>query len=113
MFIVAACEILHGTHALDGMAELVDIVVPAAEGGDHDAEDAAFPVVVEGRFVRLGVDGSEPVHAAEIVHAVHDAAPCAGSCTLAVPIMESRETRFASCSSVQLWVPAGRCGSTR
>src|SRR3954462_4426250 len=63
------------------------------------------------RLVRLGLDLAEPVHAAHVVHAVHDGAP--GVFGNPVPIMESRVTSSASCSSLQPPVPAGRIGTTR
>ena len=59
-----------GVHALDGVAERVH--VPTALASDHAAEDHPFPWGVEDRLVRLDLDGSEAVHAAEIVDAVHD-----------------------------------------
>ncbi len=66
---------------------------------------------MEHRLVRLGLDLAEPVHAAHVVDAVHDGAP--GVFGNPVPIIESRVTSSASCSSLQPSVPAGRIGSTR
>src|SRR6195256_552079 len=63
------------------------------------------------RLVRLGLDLAEAVHAAHVVHAIHDGAP--GVFGKPVPIMESRVTSSASCCSLQPSVPAGRIGSTR
>src|SRR5689334_7651278 len=66
---------------------------------------------MEHRFIRLDVDLAEAVHAAHVVHAVHDGAP--GVLGKPVPIIESRVTSAASCSSLHPSVPAGRIGSTR
>jgi len=68
---------------------------------------------MEDRLVALGDDGPHPVHAAEIVRAVHRRAAFAGDGTLATPIIASRVTSAANCSSLIPSVPAGRSGSTR
>ena len=66
---------------------------------------ARFPRGVEHRLVRLRLDLAEAVHAAHVVHAVHDGAP--GVFGNPVPIIESRVTSSASCSSLQPSVPFG------
>src|ERR1700750_366978 len=66
---------------------------------------------MEHRFIRLGLDLAEAVHAAHVVDAVHDGAP--GVFGKPVPIMLSRVTISASCSSLQPSVPFGRIGNTR
>src|SRR5437868_10137731 len=63
------------------------------------------------RLVWLHLDLAEAIHAAHVVHAVHDGAP--GVFGKPVPIMESRVTSSASWSSLQPSVPAGRIGTTR
>src|SRR5207237_7389281 len=57
------------------------------------------------------LDLAEAVHAAHVVHAVHDRA-CAADRGRPVPIMLSRVTSAASSCSLHPSVPAGRCGST-
>ena len=81
-----------------------------APGQSVDAERALLPLGVEDRLVRFRRDRAEAHLAAEIVRAVHAAS---GSSARPVPIIESRVTRSASCSSLQPSVPAGRCGTTR
>src|SRR5215471_12683428 len=117
MLVVAADEIVGRSHPLDGVAKLIDVVLPAAEGRHHHSEDTAFPIVVKHRLVRLRPDRPEAVHSAKIVNAVHgDALLCCdqgGGPAIAVPIIASRVTQAASRSSLQPSVPAGRIGSTK
>ena len=95
------------------MPPVVDVPLsPGSEGLDHGV-NAGLPAVVEHGLVRLGLDGAEAVHPAHIVNAVHRLAPGPSAATSAVPIMLSRVTRAASCSSVMPPVPTGRSGRTR
>src|SRR5580692_3547873 len=91
------------------------IDVPFAPGphGPDQREYACFPTRMEDRLIRLRLDGTHAVHATEIVNAVHGLFPGRGVCTAPTPIMESRVTSEASCSSVRLSVPPGRSGNTR
>src|SRR5580700_473298 len=87
--------------------------VPSA-GVAHGAlhrQNAAFPRRMKYRFVLLGLDLTEAVHAAHVVHAVHHETSFAffGK---PVPIMLSRVISDASLSSLQPSVPEGRIGST-
>src|SRR5438105_13765278 len=66
---------------------------------------------MEHRLVRLCLDRAETIHAAHVVHAVHDGAP--GVLGNPVPIIQSRVTSSASCCSLQPSVPLGRIGTTR
>ena len=68
---VGGGEVPDRRHALDRVAELVDVVEAGAAGGTHDADDRGLPPAVEGWLVRVAVHGAEAVHAAEIVDAVH------------------------------------------
>src|SRR5579872_2791163 len=77
----------------------------------HHGEYAAFPSRVKHRFIGFDFDLAEPVHAAHVVDAVHDGHP--GVLAKPVPIIESRVTSSASCSSLQPLVPSGRIGNTR
>src|SRR6516165_1335981 len=77
----------------------------------HHRQHAALPFRVEHRLIGLRLDLAKAVHAAHVVHAIHDGAP--GVFGKPVPIMESRVTRSASRSSPQPSVPSGRMGSTR
>src|SRR5438552_9509144 len=66
---------------------------------------------MEHRFVRFRLDLAETIHAAHVVHTIHDGA--LGVFGNPVPIIESRVTSSASCLSLQPSVPSGRIGSTR
>src|SRR2546429_8606992 len=66
---------------------------------------------MEHRLVRVRPDLAESIHAAHVMHAVHDGAP--GVLGNPVPIIESRVTSSASCCSLQPSAPLGRIGSTR
>src|SRR5436309_8904476 len=66
---------------------------------------------MEHRLVWFGLDLAETIHAAHVVHAIHDGAP--GVFGNPVPIIESRVTSSANCCSLQPSVPLGRIGSTR
>ena len=46
-----------------------------APGGEHQAEDAALPGLVEDGLVGLGLDGAEAVHAPHVVHRVRTCRP--------------------------------------
>ena len=70
-----------------------------------------LPLGMKHGLVRLGLDRAEPLHAAHVLRAVHDATSL-GRFGRPVPIMLSRVTRSASFSSLQPSVPAGRIGST-
>src|SRR5207249_2101382 len=63
--------------------------------------------MMEDRLVFLVFNRAHTVHAAHVVNSVH------GSLTLATPIMESRVTSAASCSTFSLSLPAGLSGRTR
>ena len=84
---------------------------PREPHGALQGEHAPLPLGMERRLVGLGLDLAEPVHAAHVVHAVHDATS-SGRLGRPVPIMQSRVTSAASRSSLQPSVPAGRSGST-
>ena len=79
MLVVARAEIARLVHALDAVAELVEIVDAPDHAGQVHHEHGLFPVRVKGRLVRLPLDGAEAVHAAEIVDAVH------GGCARMIP----------------------------
>src|SRR5439155_27010928 len=108
--VVARVEVLAGRQPLAHRARLVDVPLTEVTGGKGDGERATLPGVVERRLVRLDHDWPEPVHAAEVVEAVHPAP--AGACATATPIIESRVTRPVSSASDIASVPAGRSGST-
>src|SRR5205809_442954 len=113
MLVVGRVQVRGAGHLLAGVARHVDVPLAQEAGGERHAEDAAFPFVVEDRLVPLGNDGPHPVHASEIMRAVHRRAAFAGAGTLATPIIASRVTSAANCSSLSPSVPAGRSGSTR
>src|SRR5579872_2393733 len=77
---------------------------------DH-RQHAALPFFVKWPLVGFDFDLAETIHAAHVVHAVHEGAP--GVLGNPVPIIESRVTSSASCSSLQPSVPLGRIGNTR
>src|SRR4051794_40883099 len=77
----------------------------------HHGENTRFPLLVKHRLVWPRPHPSGPPPSPPVVDAVHEGAP--GVLGKPVPIMESRVTSSASCSSLQPSVPAGRIGSTR
>src|SRR5688572_9325877 len=92
------------------LAQIAEPVDGETGGEGHDLQETAgpaLPCLMKRRLVAFGVDCAEPVHAAQVVNRVHFAE------TLPTPIMESRVTSAASCSSLIPSVPAGRSGSTR
>src|SRR5215510_7900903 len=91
---------------------MVDIPGTSVCHGSLHSEHAALPRSVEHRLAFFDFDFAEAVHAAHIVHAVHQRTSL-GFLGRPVPIMESRVTSSASFSSLQPSVPAGRIGSTR
>ena len=93
-------------------ARHVDVPAARPRHRQRQRKRAAFPLGVKHRLVRLGLDRAETLDAAHVLRAVHQAVSpgCFGR---PVPIMLSRVTRSASCSSLQPSVPSGRIGSTR
>src|ERR1700722_20005156 len=91
------------------------INVPFSPGphGPDQCEYACFPTPMEDRLVLLRLDGTHAVHATEIMNAIHGLFPGRLPCTTPTPIIESRVTSEASCSSVRFSVPIGRSGNTR
>src|SRR5262249_22235704 len=109
--VIAGREVVRGMQRLPRMAGDVDGPESERAAAEVETERALFPFVVEDRLVLLGIDRAEAHHAAEILGAVHAAAP--GCNARPVPIIESRVTRSASFSSLQPSVPFGRRGRTR
>jgi hypothetical protein len=68
---IAGTEVMGGIHALDPVAKLVDVVEPGGARRPHDGHHHGLPRRVERRLVLLALHRAEPVHAAEIVDAVH------------------------------------------
>src|ERR1700720_3745010 len=89
----------------------IDVECAGRTHRTHHRQYPRFPFAVKHRLVRLRLDLAETIHAAHVVHAIHDGAP--GVLGNPVPIMESRVTSSASCCSFQPSVPSGRIGSTR
>ena len=81
-------------------------MAPAVE---RHAERPPLPGGVETGLVLFGRDRPEPHLPAEILRPVHAGSPR----QLPVPIIASRLTSSASCSSLQPSVPSGRIGTTR
>ena len=75
MLVIAGFQVMRRVHALDRVAELIDVVVAAREAGDEHPEHAFLPLAVEDRLVFFRVDGADAVHAAQIVYAVHALSP--------------------------------------
>src|SRR6516164_850500 len=109
--VIAHVQILGRRDALARMATGIDVPFPTSSGGDIERVSVGFPALVEHRLVGFGRYRPHPVHPAQIVHAVHAGSPAKD--TLPVPIMASRVTNSASCSSVRCSVAAGRSGRTR
>src|SRR4029077_7279876 len=68
---VARAEVVRGVHALDPVAELVNVVAAWGEHGALDGDDHGLPAPVKWRLVLLALHRAEAVHPAEIVDAVH------------------------------------------
>src|SRR6266478_4148717 len=79
VLVVARVEIARLPHALDGVAKLVDGVDALDHADEVHHEHGFLPIRVEGRLVRLPLDGPEAVIAAEVVDAVH------GGCARMIP----------------------------
>src|SRR5579862_3827465 len=109
--VIGAGQINVRRQLLDAEAGLVDGPDAGVAHGAVEREGAALPRRVKYRLVRLRLDFAKAVHAAHVVDAVHYETSLAFF-GRPVPIMQSRVTRFASFSSLQPSVPAGRIGST-
>src|SRR5687767_11427285 len=105
VLVVARGQVLGGRHLLARVAGLVDVPLAEKAGGQRERERLALPLAVEDGLVALDVHGTEAVHAAEVVGAVH-------RFTSATPIMASRVISAASSSSLSFSVPFGRSGRT-
>src|SRR6202042_2468741 len=113
--VIAAAEIDVRRQRLAGKPADVDVPQAERAHGAVHRQRTAFPWRVEYRLVGLRLDGTEAVHAAHVVDAVHVAAASAispGASARPVPIMALRVTRRASFSSSQPAAPAGRIGTT-
>ena len=113
--IIAAGEIPRRRQAFAGSTRLVQVPLASGTHRQGQAKDAPLPIVVKPWLVRFGQNRAEVLHATHVVHAVHQRSEgsCAGCFGMPVPIMESRVTSVASCSSLQPSVPSGLIGSTR
>ena len=91
----------------------VDIPGTGGAHGQRQRQRARFPAGVEEFTHGLGHDAAVPGLTAEIgvAQVGHGAAP--GERARPVPIIESRVTSAASCSSFRCPLPTGRCGMTR
>ena len=107
VLVIAAGEVMRGLHPLPGRPGHVQVPLSQHSAGQGQAEHALLPVLREMGLL-AAVDGTETVHPAEIMGAVHQ-----GASTSAVPIMASRCTRAASSPSERCSVPPGRRGNTR
>src|SRR5262245_45331344 len=109
VLVVAGRQVLGGGHLLAGIAAHVDGPLAPRPHRHVQGEDPALPVVMKDGLVLFPIDRAEPVHAAEVVGAVHRP----GALGSPTPIMESRVTSPASSASLMASVPAGRRGRTR
>src|SRR6185437_1291382 len=112
LLVIGAGEIDRGREALAREALRVDVHAAVRAHGAHHGHYAAFPFVMERRLVLFDLDSAEAVHATHVMYAIHFVFS-SGAFGTPVPIMESRVTISASCSSLQPSVPAGRIGRTR
>src|SRR5436190_9206396 len=104
-------EIIGRVEALARGPPLVDVPAAGSAHGKSEGERAPLPVRMEHGLVLFRKDRPEAHHAAHVLCPVHDTSR--GNSGSPVPIMLSRVTSEASCSSLQPSVPAGRSGSTR
>src|SRR5436190_8535170 len=79
---------------------------------NREAEGSALPRRGEDELAVLSRQGGLALEVGDAVVDAHRAPLSAGMRGRATPIMQSRVTMPASCSSVQPSVPCGRCGST-
>lgn len=73
-FVIGRVEVCVRRHALDAVAEFVEVVEALAEGRELYGEDGPLPVGMKERLVRVVLDDAEAVHSAEIVDSVHSSA---------------------------------------
>ena len=71
MLVVRRLEVVRGFHPLDRVSELA-AVSSQSERAEGDEHGAPLPRLVEHRLVGLDLDRAESLHAAEVVHAVHE-----------------------------------------
>jgi hypothetical protein len=109
--IIAHRQIFSGRPVLAREPSHVDVPAAGHAHGEREREGALLPFCMEHWFVRLGRDRAMTVCAAEILRAVHFAMSF-GDFGRPVPIMESRVTRSANFSSLQLYLSVVRnCGT--
>jgi hypothetical protein len=68
--VIAGGEIVTRIHALDGVAELSTTAQSHDERGHGHTERPLLPRQVKYRFIRLDQDGTEAVHAAQVMDAI-------------------------------------------
>ena len=73
-FVIGRVEVFVRRHALDAVAEFVEVVEALAEGCELDREDGPLPVGMKERLARVVLDAAEAVHSAEVVDSVHSSA---------------------------------------
>ena len=111
--IIALGQIFGGRQAFAGVADHVEVPFAARGGSQSQGQCAPLPVAMEYRLIRLRRDRAKAHHAAEVIGAIHDVAlPFAGDSASPTPIMLSRVTSAASCSSLMPSVFSGRMGTT-
>lgn len=73
-FVVGRAEVFVWGHALDAVAEFIEVVEALSESRELNRKDGPFPVGMKERLVRVVVDEAEAVHSAEVVDSVHSSA---------------------------------------
>ena len=74
--VVAGREIVPRLHALDGVAILVHVEDAELHRQRVERVDPLLPRLVEGLGLERIADAAEALLAAQVMHAVHDRAPC-------------------------------------
>src|SRR6202008_478915 len=99
LFVVADTEIFGRWNELSLVARRVDVPLPPGAHGPVEGKYARFPPRMENRLLLFLLDRTPAVQAAHVMDAVHHLPPGGGATTLATPMIESRVTIAASCSS--------------
>src|SRR5450631_2131614 len=99
-FVVTLCKVIRRRPIFARKAPHVDVPLAGPACGEGKPKHPAFPFGMKGRFVCFRDYGTKAMNSAHVMCAIHGAVP-SGNCGRPVPIMQSRVTIEASCSSLQ------------
>src|SRR6185312_5751124 len=106
--VVAHPQLLRGRDQLALVPRRIDVPAAKRAHGAHQRVSPRLPPMVEHGLIALRQEGTHAVHSAHVVYTIHGGSPGCGGRTIATPIIASRVTSEASCSSVIASVPCGR-----